>query len=219
MIFQYDFPEEGFLAYSTAVRQIRTERRGGEEVVSEARTRSRFSQRAVDLGEVVLTLELSVESATMEIPSLGLPPFELEGFPRVGRVRMERNGTVLEMPGDMPVGRGLVFPARDLEPGDSWQVTEKLENGRAVVEHTFAGWEEDLALFSSRSLDYRAEADGALLEGALEAETLFDPEAGRAVRALSSFTTRVRSGEEEILTQVASHVELEPLEGLGEAHA
>lgn len=213
MIFRYDFPADGFLAFATAVRQVRTERGPEGESVAESITRSRFSQRAVDLGEVVLTIDLCLESVTLEVPSAGIPPTELEGFPRTGTVRMERTGRLLEVPADLPVGRGFEFPDRDLEPGDSWQVEEALTGGQAVVEHTFQGWEGDLALFSSRAREYRSLLEtGATLAGSLEGETWFDPAAGQVVRSLVTFATRVTAGDAEVLTQVSSQLDWAPQE-------
>lgn len=210
MIFRYDFPEDGFLAFAAAVRHVRTERGPAGESVAESITRSRFSQRAVELGEVVVTVDLSLESVTVEVPSAGVPPTELEGFPRTGTLRMERTGRVLETPDDLPVGRGLEFPERDLEPGDSWQVVEALAGGQGLVEHTFQGWEGDLALFTSRVREYRAVQDGATLRGNLEGETWFDPEAGQVVRSLVTFATRVVAGDSEVLTQVSSQLDWLP---------
>lgn len=210
MIFRYDLPEDGFLAFAAAVRQVRTERGPEGESVAESITRSRFSQRAVELGSVVLTLDLSLESVTVEFPGAGIPPTELEGFPRTGTLRMERTGRILEAPAGLPVGRGFEFPERELDPGDSWQVAEALTGGQAIVEHTFQGWEGDLALFTSRAVEYRAQAQGATLDGALEGETWFDPAAGQVVRSLVTCATRATLGDSEVLTQVSSQLDWAP---------
>lgn len=213
-LFRYHYPQDSLLTYTSTVRQVQTTLLEGHTSVAESYTRSRFSYRALEVGELVLKVELTLESVEIELLEPAHLVLPLAGLPRSGILRMEKNGRVLEEPSGIPVGRGLVFPDFELLPGDVWRVAQDLGSGRAVVEHCFDGWAEadgrECAVFTSSLVEYAGSDPRAFLEGILEGELLFDAEQGRVQRSLLSYSTRFRKDQDEQVTQVACRLELVP---------